>query len=156
MRFWFALALVFGASVALALQEAVDAVRRATGEVMVQTPLLNQKPLAEALREAMVKGGVKVYLLTTDSGLTHPKSYAPSLALAGAVVRFLPRVEEEFVVVDRKEAWRIRRGYVDLTVEKAEPAPLVERFYFAFLRGVPFSVEDWVHRLYIRAYGGGR
>lgn len=106
----------------------------------------------------MVKGGVKVYLLTTDSGLTHPKSYAPSLALAGAVVRFAPRVDGEFVVVDRKEAIRLLRGYVGLSLEEAEPAPLVERFYFAFLQGVPFAVEDWVHRLYIREYvkGGGR
>lgn len=162
MRSWFVLVLALAASVALGrsytLAEAAEAVRRATGEVLVQAAILDLKPLAEALREAMVKGGVKVYLLTTDSGLTHPKSYAPSLALAGAVVRFAPRVDGEFVVVDRKEAIRLLRGYVGLSLEEAEPAPLVERFYFAFLQGVPFAVEDWVHRLYIREYakGGGR
>ncbi len=159
MRSWCVLVLALVASVALGRSHALEeAVRRATGEVLVQVAVLDLKPLAEALREAVVKGGVKVYLLTTDSGLTHPRSYAPSLALAGAVVRFAPRVEGEFVVVDRKEAIRLLRGYVGLSLEEAKPEPLVERFYFAFLRAVPFSVEDWVHRLYMREYmkGGGR
>ncbi|MGC8877070.1 hypothetical protein [Thermus sp.] len=119
----------------------------------MQVAILDRKPLAEALRERMVKGGVRVYLLTTDSGLTHPKSYGPGLALAGAVVRFAPYLAGEFLVVDRKVGLLVRRGYVDLTLEEARPEPLVERFYRAFLQAVPFSVEDWAHRLYLQEYG---
>lgn len=163
MRCACVLVLALLASVALGKEftplEAAEAVRSATGEVMVQVGLLDLKPLAEALRQARVERGVKVYLLTTAEGLVHRASYAPSLALVGAAVRFAPRVEGEFLVVDRKVAFLVRRGYLGTTLEEAPPEPLVERFYRAFLGAVPFSVEDWIHRMYQREYlrqGGGR
>lgn len=154
-----ALALSAALGKELTPQEAAEALRNATGEVMVQVSLLDLKPLAEALRQARVERGVKVYLLTTAEGLVHRASYAPSLALVGAAVRFAPRVEGEFLVVDRKMAFQVRRGYLATTLEEAPPEPLVERFYWAFVRAVPFSVEDWIHRMYQQEYlrqGGGR
>ena len=96
--------------------------------------------------------GVKVYLLTTAEGLTHRASYTPSLALAGVAVRYAPRVEGEFLVVDRKMALVLKRDYIGHALEEARPEPLVERFYHAFVRAVPFAVEEWVHRLYVQEY----
>jgi len=159
-RYWFALVLALGVSVAqgevevkvLTPQEASEVIRRATAEVLVQMSLLDLKPVAEALREVRVQRGVKVYLLTTAEGLTHRASYTPSLALAGVAVRYAPRVEGEFLVVDRKMALVLKRDYIGHALEEARPEPLVERFYHAFVRAVPFAVEEWVHRLYVQEY----
>jgi hypothetical protein len=157
-RFWFVLVLALGVSAAqgevkaLTPQEASEIVKRATAEVLVQMSLLDLKPIAEALREVRVQRGVKVYLLTTTEGLTHRASYTPSLALAGVVVRFAPRVEGEFLVMDRKMGLVLKRDYIGHTLEEARPEPLVERFYYAFLRATPFAVEEWVHRLYVQEY----
>lgn len=166
-RYVFALALAWLVSVALGQsqspqvftpQEAAEIIRQATGEILVQAKLLDQKPLAEALRLARTERGVKVYLLTTASGLTHRASYAPSLALAGVVVRYAPEVSGEFVVVDRRLGLSVKRDYLATTLHPEKPEPLVERFYYAFLRAIPFSVEDWVHRMYLEEYmkGGNR
>lgn len=99
-----------------------------------------------------------MYLLTTASGLTHRASYAPSLALAGVVVRYAPEVSGEFVVVDRRLGLSVKRDYLATTLHPEKPEPLVERFYYAFLRAIPFSVEDWVHRMYLEEHmkGGNR
>ncbi|WP_240307646.1 hypothetical protein [Thermus caldifontis] len=102
---------------------------------------------------------MKVYLLTTPSGIQHRASYAPSLALAGVAVRYAPQLDGEYAVVDRTLAFHVRRGYVATTLEEAKPEPLVHRFYQAFIRATPFSVEDWIHRLYLEEYarrGGTR
>lgn len=156
-RYWFALVLALGVSAAqevraLTPQEASEVITRATAEVLVQARLMDLWPLAEALREVRVRRGVKVYLLTTAEGLTHRASYAPSLALAGVAVRYAPRVDEEFLVVDRRVGLLLRRNYIGHTLEEARPEPLVERFYHAFLRSIPFAVEEWVHKLYVQEY----
>ena len=93
--------------------------------------------------------GVKVFLLTTRTGLTHRSSYAPALALAGVVVRYAPEVRGEFVVVDRRLGLGVQRDYLATTLHPEKPEPLVERFYYAFVNATPFSVEDWVHRMYL-------
>lgn len=108
------------------------------------------------MRLARVERGVKVYLLTTANGLIHRASYAPSLALAGVVVRYAPEVSGEFVVVDRRLGFTIKRDYLATTLHPEKPEPMVERFYYAFLRATPFSVEDWVHRMYLEALRRGR
>ncbi|MDM7324649.1 MAG: hypothetical protein P3W93_006655 [Thermus sp.] len=102
---------------------------------------------------------MKVYLLTTSSGIHHRASYTPSLALVGVVVRYAPYLDGEYLVVDRTLALQLKRNYVATTLEEVKPEPLVHRFYQAFIRATPFSVEDWIHRLYLEEYarrGGGR
>lgn len=101
--------------------------------------------------------GIKVYLLTTDSGLYSRDSYGPALALAGVITRHLPAPRgSEVVILDRKRAFLIRREYVAVYAEpveeKAKVDRLVEEFYRAFLAAKVFDPERWAYELYIREY----
>jgi len=104
-----------------------------------------------------VDRGIRVYLLTTGSGLYSRESFGPALALAGVVTRHLPAPRgSEAVILDRKRAFLIRREYVAVYAEpveeKARVDRLVEEFYRAFLSARVFDAERWAYELYIREY----
>jgi hypothetical protein len=73
----------------------------ATREILVTSDVLRTTEVAEALREAMVRRGVTVYIMTSPENVEENASYFASLALAGANVRLGP-VGGSFMIVDRR------------------------------------------------------
>lgn len=73
----------------------------ATDEVLLAVPTLLSPTLAEALREAVVVRGVRIFLLVSADHAEDRASYVMSLRLAGAEVR-LAEVAESYLVVDRR------------------------------------------------------
>jgi hypothetical protein len=82
--------------------ELAQLVARSTDEILLAVPVLRSRIVADALREAMVVRGVRVYALVPREGIEARAAYLVSLQLAGARVR-LGSVRESLLVLDRQE-----------------------------------------------------
>ena len=105
--------------------KAVRLVEAAREEVLLATPGIYSRQLAEALREAMVVRGVAVYLLVPANSAEDRASYVASLSLAGARVRFA-EIEGSVLVVDRQQVVTSNPN------ETSDAARAVAWFYDAF------------------------
>jgi hypothetical protein len=81
--------------------ELAQVVALATQEVLVTSDILRTTEVAEALREAMVRRGVMVYIMTSLENVEENASYFASLSLAGANVRLGP-VAGSYLIIDRR------------------------------------------------------
>ena len=130
--------------------EVVQTISTASEELMVAASLLRSSGVADALRVAVVKRGVAVYILTPAESVADPASYTASLSLAGASVKLAP-VSDSFILVDRQVAvvGPLISGLSALPGEEMPPTflvndpsyatPFVEGFYASFSAAPSFD-----------------
>lgn len=73
---------------------------RAQQQLLLVTPTLLSKPVAEAVRRAVAERGVEVFVVTSPASVAAPGSYAMSLALLPGVQIRLAETQRRFALVD--------------------------------------------------------
>lgn len=98
-------------STALGTPDAVVAqLAAATEQLLVMVPTVRSQELAEALRQAAVERGVRVYLLVSPDYVEEGGSFVSSLAVLANVYTRLALVDRSFIVADRGEAAFLLEG----------------------------------------------
>ena len=116
----------------------------AQAEVLVAAPVLRVPEVADALRRAVVRRGVRVRLLTGTQSLRDGASYFWGLRLAGAEVRTISRVSGFELIVDRRvritgdAVGRVPfPGQVEMTLESGDVPGAVRLWLAMWARGAP-------------------
>ena len=104
---------VAGAPQALTTPEAVAAqLATANEQLLVMVPTVRSQVVAEALRQAAVERGVRVFLLVSPEVVEEGGSFVPALAVLDGVKTRLALVDRAFIVADRGEGAFLLEGAV--------------------------------------------
>lgn len=109
---------------------------RAQQQLLLVTPTLLSKPVAEAVRRAVAERGVEVFIVTSQALVAAPGSFAMSLALLPGVQIRLSETERRFALVDTGAA---AFGVEGLLISEAQRG-FNARPTFAF--AAPAEVQD--------------
>ncbi len=102
-----------GAPRALSSPEAVVAqLATANEQLLVMVPTVRSQVVAEALRQAAVERGVRVFLLVSPEVVEEGGSFVPALAVLDGVKTRLALVDRAFIVADRGEGAFLLEGAV--------------------------------------------
>lgn len=102
-----------GAPQALPSPEAVAAqLATANEQLLVMVPTVRSQVVAEALRQAAVERGVRVFLIVSPEVVEEGGSFVPALAVVEGVKTRLALVDRAFIVADRGEGAFLLEGAV--------------------------------------------
>ncbi len=102
-----------GTPQALSSPEAVAAqLATANEQLLVMVPTVRSQVVAEALRQAAVERGVRVFLLVSPEMVEEGGSFVPALAVVEGVKTRLALVDRAFIVADRGEGAFLLEGAV--------------------------------------------
>lgn len=105
-------------------QQVAAQVSRAHEQLLLVTPSVSSKPLAEAVRHAAAERGVQVFIVVAPAWVEAPGSYTASLALLDGVQVRLAETERQFVIVDvAGDAFVIEGGLVSTSVRRFDERP---------------------------------
>lgn len=105
-------------------QEVVGQLGRAHDQLLIMTPGLYSKAVAEALRRAAAERGVEVFIVVSPAWAEAPGSYVASLALVSGVQVRLAETTRRFVVVDvGDDAFVIAGGLVGEAARRFDERP---------------------------------
>lgn len=132
---FFALGVLGERALAVTPLEAILSARR---EVILRARILEDRNLAQALHQALVVRGVRVYLILDASGVELPYAYSRSLYLVGAQIRLFRGVPDAlFGVVDGRCAIRAEK----VTCAPQEAYATREALRQAFIRGARYEPD---------------
>ncbi|GBD40658.1 hypothetical protein HRbin39_00027 [bacterium HR39] len=120
--------------------EIVEAVAAARSEVLLAAPRLTHEALAKALHEAVVKRGVRAYLLLPPKEAEAKDAYTSVLSLVGASIR-LARVNGYGAMVDGR-----------LVYPQGNPDLWRGRFVAAFARAPSYRYQPKPSRAKVLPY----
>jgi len=83
------------------VEDVIQIIEDAKDEVLLAITTLEERPIAEALHQAITERGIQVFVLSPENNVEDRANFVQSLALAGATVRF-GAVGNDFVIVDRR------------------------------------------------------
>lgn len=93
-------------------------------QLLLVTPSVSSKPLAEAIRRAATERGVQVFIVVAPAWAEAPGSYVASLALLDGVQVRLAETERQFVIVNASDdAFVIEGGLVSTSVRRFDERP---------------------------------
>ena len=132
----------------------LEALYAAQKEVLVTTPMLEQKELAEGLHYLLTKRGVKVFIVHEYATAKAPAAYTGSLSLVGAQIRFLRGVPSPTrIMVDGKLLIYWSQGALGKAVRVERSTKLLRDFFReftrAFSRGIPYEYKASVPPGYV-------
>ncbi len=105
-------------------QQVAAQLGRAHEQLLLVTPSVSSKPLAEALRRAAAERGVQVFIVVAPAWAEAPGSYVASLALLEGVRVRLAETERQFVVVDvADDAFVIEGSLVSASTQRFDERP---------------------------------
>lgn len=105
-------------------QQVASQLGRAHEQLLLVTPSVSSKPLAEAVRRAAAERGVKIFIVVAPASVEAPGSYVASLALLDGVQARLAETERQFVIVDvADDAFVIEGSLVRATTRRFDEQP---------------------------------
>lgn len=130
-------------------EDVAQVIASATREVLLVTDTFRNEGLADAVKEALEKRGVSVYVLAPETLVTDLSSYFGTLERAGAEIR-LQDSTGAFLIVDRTYVIQGQLLSALATTEQTTPTMLIANQDYATYLAELFidafeGAETWTH-----------